>query len=42
MPFCSERCRLIDLGRWLNEEQRLSTEPDDGEALDNEEDEHGR
>jgi endogenous inhibitor of DNA gyrase (YacG/DUF329 family) len=20
MPFCSERCRLIDLGRWLNEE----------------------
>lgn len=20
MPFCSERCRLIDLGRWLDEE----------------------
>jgi endogenous inhibitor of DNA gyrase (YacG/DUF329 family) len=20
MPFCSERCRQIDLGRWLNEE----------------------
>ena len=20
IPFCSERCRLIDLGRWLNEE----------------------
>jgi endogenous inhibitor of DNA gyrase (YacG/DUF329 family) len=20
MPFCSERCRLIDLGRWLGEE----------------------
>ena len=19
-PFCSERCRLIDLGRWLDEE----------------------
>ena len=19
MPFCSERCRKIDLGRWLNE-----------------------
>jgi len=19
-PFCSERCRLIDLGRWANEE----------------------
>lgn len=23
MPFCSERCRLIDLGRWLNEEYSL-------------------
>ena len=20
MPFCSDRCRLIDLGRWLGEE----------------------
>ncbi|MBX3420886.1 MAG: DNA gyrase inhibitor YacG [Pirellulaceae bacterium] len=20
MPFCSDRCRMIDLGRWLNEE----------------------
>ncbi len=19
MPFCSDRCRLIDLGRWLDE-----------------------
>lgn len=24
MPFCSARCRLIDLGRWLNEENRLA------------------
>ncbi|MBE0617865.1 MAG: DNA gyrase inhibitor YacG [Proteobacteria bacterium] len=22
-PFCSERCKLIDLGRWLNEEYRV-------------------
>jgi endogenous inhibitor of DNA gyrase (YacG/DUF329 family) len=22
-PFCSERCRLIDLGRWANEEYRI-------------------
>jgi uncharacterized protein len=22
-PFCSERCRLVDLGRWLGEEYRL-------------------
>ena len=25
LPFCSERCRLLDLGRWLNEKQRLMT-----------------
>ena len=25
-PFCSERCRLIDLGEWLNEERRIPTE----------------
>ncbi len=23
-PFCSRRCKLIDLGKWLNEEQRIS------------------
>lgn len=23
-PFCSERCRLIDLGAWLNEHHRIS------------------
>ncbi|HEX8096884.1 MAG TPA: DNA gyrase inhibitor YacG [Pyrinomonadaceae bacterium] len=22
-PFCSERCKLIDLGRWANEEYRM-------------------
>jgi endogenous inhibitor of DNA gyrase (YacG/DUF329 family) len=22
-PFCSPRCRLIDLGRWLGEEYRV-------------------
>ena len=25
-PFCSERCRLADLGRWLSEDYRV---PDD-------------
>lgn len=24
MPFCSERCRLIDLGMWADEEYRIS------------------
>jgi endogenous inhibitor of DNA gyrase (YacG/DUF329 family) len=28
MPFCSERCRTIDLGRWLGEAYRLPTAPD--------------
>jgi endogenous inhibitor of DNA gyrase (YacG/DUF329 family) len=23
-PFCSKRCRLIDLGKWLGEENRIS------------------
>lgn len=25
-PFCSERCRLIDLGEWFNEERRIPGE----------------
>lgn len=27
-PFCGERCQLIDLGRWLDEEYRVPDEPD--------------
>lgn len=23
-PFCSERCRIIDLGRWASEEYSVS------------------
>ena len=26
-PFCSERCKMIDLGQWANEEYRI---PDSG------------
>ena len=22
-PFCSERCKLVDLGKWLDEEHRI-------------------
>jgi hypothetical protein len=22
-PFCSERCKLVDLGKWLGEEYRI-------------------
>jgi endogenous inhibitor of DNA gyrase (YacG/DUF329 family) len=35
-PFCSKRCRLLDLGKWFNEEHQLSRElkPGDFEGLD--------
>ncbi|MCB1773152.1 MAG: DNA gyrase inhibitor YacG [Gammaproteobacteria bacterium] len=26
-PFCSERCKLIDLGEWLDEGHRIPGEP---------------
>ncbi|MEM9587970.1 MAG: DNA gyrase inhibitor YacG [Planctomycetota bacterium] len=32
LPFCSERCQLIDLGRWLNEEIGVPHEGDPGES----------
>jgi endogenous inhibitor of DNA gyrase (YacG/DUF329 family) len=34
MPFCSERCRQIDLGRWLREVYSVPVErnPDDADA----------
>jgi endogenous inhibitor of DNA gyrase (YacG/DUF329 family) len=28
-PFCSERCKLIDLGAWLDAEYRIPSRPDD-------------
>lgn len=28
LPFCSERCRTIDLGRWLGESYSLPVVPD--------------
>jgi endogenous inhibitor of DNA gyrase (YacG/DUF329 family) len=29
-PFCSERCKLIDLGEWVDESRRI---PAEGEGL---------
>jgi uncharacterized protein len=26
-PFCSERCRLADLGRWLSGDYRVAGQP---------------
>ena len=31
-PFCSARCRMADLGKWLNEEYAIpDTTPDEDE-----------
>jgi uncharacterized protein len=38
MPFCSERCRLIDLGRWLNEEIGFPVEESEEEEDDSDND----
>ena len=26
-PFCSERCKLVDLGKWFGEEYRVPAAP---------------
>jgi endogenous inhibitor of DNA gyrase (YacG/DUF329 family) len=31
-PFCSERCKILDLGRWLDEEYRIPVAEDEGET----------
>lgn len=33
-PFCSERCRSLDLGAWSNEEFRLAASPEDDDDAD--------
>ena len=33
-PFCSDRCRLIDLGRWLSGKYQVPTSKDEAEASD--------
>ncbi|MBK1716457.1 DNA gyrase inhibitor YacG [Thiocystis violacea] len=32
-PFCSERCRLIDLGDWIDEQHRIA-DPTDAPSED--------
>ncbi len=45
-PFCSERCRLVDLGNWLGGTYRIAGEPTsaegDGREADDEEGEAPR
>lgn len=33
-PFCSERCRLIDLGKWASGKYVISTKINDPEVLE--------
>ena len=42
-PFCSERCKMVDLGAWVSESYRISGEDalDEENAEDAGEDEDG-
>lgn len=33
-PFCSERCQLIDLGRWLDESYSMPIEGEEDRDVD--------
>lgn len=33
-PFCCERCKLIDLGDWMNGRFVIPVEPDEGATQD--------
>lgn len=39
-PFCSERCKLIDLGEWASESHRIAGETVHPDQLDNHTDKH--
>ena len=32
-PFCSDRCKLIDLGAWASEEHKIPVAPDAEDEL---------
>jgi endogenous inhibitor of DNA gyrase (YacG/DUF329 family) len=37
-PFCSERCKLVDLSKWVSEEYRVPGRAVPGEAVEDDED----
>ncbi|MCR4531838.1 DNA gyrase inhibitor YacG [Acinetobacter venetianus] len=39
-PFCSERCKLIDLGAWASEEYKLPTQDAPQAGLQRHEDDY--
>jgi endogenous inhibitor of DNA gyrase (YacG/DUF329 family) len=40
-PFCSERCQLVDLGKWVSEEYRVPGKPLSQESLTEDEKQTG-
>jgi len=40
-PFCSDRCRLSDLGAWVTEQYRIPGTPTDPETSDGDDVEEG-
>ncbi|MFO8006638.1 MAG: DNA gyrase inhibitor YacG [Candidatus Brocadiia bacterium] len=41
-PFCSRRCRLLDLGKWLDEEHRIERPLPDAPPTQQGEDQAGQ
>jgi len=41
-PFCSERCRIIDLGNWASEKYRVPSDAKADAPHDEESSEHER
>ena len=37
-PFCSERCRILDLGSWASESYRIAPRPDSSADEENSDD----
>ena len=37
-PFCSERCKLVDLSKWVSEEYRVPGRSVPGEPVEDDED----
>ena len=38
-PFCSDRCKTIDLGAWVEERYRIPSDDNDLNLLDDDDDE---
>lgn len=41
-PFCSERCKLIDLGKWASDEYRIEGEKKKEDEEEKEKDDEGK